>query len=105
MLLRFVSCRVPRNLGEFNPIGDDRLRTVRGLRRLGQPLPRFHEGEAQQVLALPLLGVPAAYVVRGEADAPERIEGAGLDEHVRTGCEEEAQHLLVLAELVEVAAD
>src|SRR5436305_9114566 len=39
------------------------------LRRLGQPFPRLHQGEAQEVEALPLLGGARAHVVRGAADA------------------------------------
>src|SRR5947199_16878 len=59
------------------------------LRRLGQPFPRLHQGEAQEVEALPLLGVARAHVVRGEADAPERIQGARLHQHAGAGGQEE----------------
>src|SRR6476469_1530086 len=61
---RFMS-GLPESAREFNPIEEARLWTVLGrLRRFGQPLPRFHEGEAQEVLASPRLGVAAADVVR-----------------------------------------
>jgi O-acetylserine/cysteine efflux transporter len=52
-----------------------------------EPEAGLHEREAQQVEASPLGGVLGAVVVGGEADAPDAVDWARLDEHPVAGAE------------------
>lgn len=41
----------------------------------------LHQGEAEQVQALPTVGLRRLVIIGGHADAPDPVQGAGFDQH------------------------
>ena len=65
----------------------------------------MHEGEAEEVEARPGLGAARVFVIGGEADTPDAIGGAGFDEHLVAGAEQEVTQSLVSFELGDAGAE
>src|SRR5690606_25343549 len=61
-----------------------------------------HEREAEEVGPAPALRIAGLGVVLAETDAPDRVEGARLDEDLLAGAAEERAELPMLGELRDV---
>lgn len=72
---------------------------------LSQPPAHLHQGEAEQVEALPGRRLRRQGIARSQADAPDRVHRAGLDQHPVGGAQKVFLQRSVLAELAEVAFD
>lgn len=64
----------------------------------------LHEGKAQEVEPLPLVWVVYLFVVLGQTDAPDSVNGARFDKNSRAGLLEEMPYLWVLCKFGPVSA-
>lgn len=72
-------------------------------RSFQQRRPRIHEGEAQQILALPGVGMFRLVVRCFQADSPDAVVWAGFDKHLASGSEQINTEGGILAELGQVS--
>jgi hypothetical protein len=67
--------------------------------------PDLHQREAEQVESPPLARVRCGRVVAGQADAPDPVDRAGLDQDPSAGTGQEVTQQRMLAELREITGD